>query len=520
MIYRRRPVMASGSRKNWRKRLTRIGFLLHRWLGLSLGAMMLIWCLSGIVMLYKPWPQPDLAASLRAHEMLHLDRPVHLPNRNDRFRAMRLVMAGDMPVLQLFQFAGKAESYDLLTGQPVLSGDRAALTSSRSPKDLEAIARRYASPDTARTELHFRGLRWNDQWILDTKGHEAGFYRFDFEDGERTSLYLTPDTGDVVQATTKRIRFWTWLGAIPHWLYPSLLRRYPSLWADIVILLSATGIALTMLGLWIGLRRLKAGRSISPYRGIHLAHHILGLALGVFLLSWISSGFLTMTPGGLMAQQPPSPWMDRLAGSVSLSDLAPALSLLRDRPMRYREISVLPLAGYGFVVTIDRSGSRERLDARLARSPLDRAAIGRAAQMTGLTAGIERLDSDDAYYFSTRHQNRLFPVWRVTASNGSILYLDAIGGAALLHLDRSDKSRRWVVYGPHDLDFLPWLRRPAARLFILVPLLTGLAVLCLTGLGVGMMRLRFMTRSRARAALRRSQSHSATGNVLKVRNRP
>ena len=501
---------------SWRKTLIRLSFLLHRWLGVSLGLMMLVWCLSGIVMLYKPWPQPDARRALMAHDMLRFDHPPVVPHMDGRFRAMRLVMVGTVPVLQLFPTHGPALAYELRSGAPLAHAHEDA-SHRLLPLAVRAqVAGTYVDPQGKAGAGVFRGVRQNDQWILDTKGREAGFDRFDFDDEARSIVYLAADTGDIVQVTTRQTRLWAWLGPIPHWLYPALLRAHPALWADVVMLVSGAGILLTGLGLWIGLRRLRNGRRLTPYRGVHAVHHVLGMICGLFLLSWVVTGFLTMTPGGLMAPRAAPEWMDRLTGTVPLSALTPALTLLRTHPGAYREIRVLPLADRGFVYALDKAGKAIRLDDRLLPAPMNLTALDNAARLAGVHGKIVRLDHDDSYYFSTRHTSRLFPVYRVTGEDRARLYLDGTSGAAIFHVDASAKELRWIVYGPHDLDFANWLRHPAVRLFVIVPLLAGMAGLCLSGLCIGVQRILFIRRRRQTAASRKSHNQSATGKDSQV----
>ena len=44
--------------------MNRVLFLTHRYLGIGLGALMVVWCLSGIVMMYVPYPSLERDARL------------------------------------------------------------------------------------------------------------------------------------------------------------------------------------------------------------------------------------------------------------------------------------------------------------------------------------------------------------------------------------------------------------------------------------------------------------------------
>ena len=68
----------------------------------------------------------------------------------------------------------------------------------------------------------------------------------------------------MVQLTTRFQRFWGWLGAVPHWLYPTILRQDGALWSQVVICTSLIGCFLTVTGLWVGIARLR--RRFRPRR--------------------------------------------------------------------------------------------------------------------------------------------------------------------------------------------------------------------------------------------------------------
>ncbi len=100
--------------------------------------------------------------------------------------------------------------------------------------------------------------------------------------------------------TTARERFWNWLGAVPHWLYFTELRRHPNIWSQVLIVTSLLGCFLAGIGIYLGVRQFAArpaGRW-SPYVGFNLWHHIAGLTFGVFALTWVLSGLLSMNPWG------------------------------------------------------------------------------------------------------------------------------------------------------------------------------------------------------------------------------
>src|SRR5262249_31409399 len=144
-------------------------------------------------------------------------------------------------------------------------------------------------------------------------------------------LYISQRNGEVRQRTTNTLRIGAWLGAIPHWLYFTELRKNGKLWTDVIIWTSLAGCFLTVLGLFVGIRQFRrrhsTGKRASPYRGAKYWHHMLGLVFGVLVLTWTFSGFASMNPWGwLEVAQPAGEAAERLTGEpATWADARPAL---------------------------------------------------------------------------------------------------------------------------------------------------------------------------------------------------
>ena len=134
---------------------------------------------------------------------------------------------------------------------------------------------------------------------------EYPIYHYALNDGHGSELYLSSRTGRALQLTDRSSRFWAWVGAIPHWIYITRLRatgRQP--WTDTVLWLSGIGIAMTLTGIIVGIRAMvqtrrrssNAGaRGLTPYvKPLFRWHHLFGLCFGLFVLTWIFSGFMSL----------------------------------------------------------------------------------------------------------------------------------------------------------------------------------------------------------------------------------
>ncbi|WP_419952121.1 hypothetical protein [Methylobacterium sp.] len=140
-----------------------------------------------------------------------------------------------------------------------------------------------------------------DQWSVTARYNSLRpFFLLALGDPAGTRLYVSSRTGEIALDTSRHERVWNWLGAIPHWIYPTPLRAQADLWRDIVLWVSGIAILSALSGLWIGLLRLRPRRyasgAMTPYRGWAAWHHLSCLVGGVTLLTFIVSGWLSMNP--------------------------------------------------------------------------------------------------------------------------------------------------------------------------------------------------------------------------------
>jgi hypothetical protein len=91
----------------------------------------------------------------------------------------------------------------------------------------------------------------------------------------------------VVRDTRRAERFWNWIGAVPHWIYPTVLRQFPQAWNQVVVWLSIPGVVLAATGLALGIWQIFLNRTRwIPYRKFWMRwHHIAGLVAAVFTLT-------------------------------------------------------------------------------------------------------------------------------------------------------------------------------------------------------------------------------------------
>jgi hypothetical protein len=476
--------------------LWRATVIIHRYLGVAVGLLMLVWFASGIVMMYVPYPELTNRDRLALAAPIGWDKCCAFAARtadDDPIRAVRIQSMAGEPVLFL-RPEGRPDSLSSLAS-PTLEIDDAkarAVALDAAPRIMGRPARLVASD-----------LIERDQWTVgDAGAGNRPLYRFLFDDPQRTNIYVSSTTGEVVLWTTASQRFWNWFGAVPHWLYFTELRKNGPLWAQIVIWTSLVGGFLTMLGLYLGIMQFKRGSSgrLSPYRGWFYWHHLIGLVFGVVTLTWVISGTLSMNPWGFLegggggervrlAGEPP-PW----------SDVRTSIEAIRANPPSGAvRLSSAPFEGKLFWLAAKGDGSIARLDAQGGAAPLDEAEVVQAAKRLAgerpiASAGMMR--GEDSYYFNFSIAERSdpppLPVYRMILNDPerTRYYIHPATGQLLRIVDANSRGQRWLFSGLHRVDFSQWLRaRPVWDIVVLALLLGGLAV-STTGVWLALKRIK------------------------------
>jgi uncharacterized iron-regulated membrane protein len=487
-------------------RLIRYLFGLHRWMGVGLGLLMLMWCLSGFVMIFVPYP----ATSGNGHDLrrdglaaIALPGTVNLPPVAAVPEDAKVVSAGiEMlaadPVLRLRWRAregGGGGTFDLVSGQKIATVD---------PARAIAVATTYAERHGIEAAPSIKRSSVRDEFTVSGGlNPDRPLWQARLNDAAKTMLYVSSTSGEIKQITTASQRFWSWLGAIPHWLYFTELRKDAKLWTGVVVWASLAGCFLTVLGLFVGIRQLRrrhsTGHLASPYRGVKSWHHMLGLVFGVLVLTWTFSGFTSMQPWGWLGTGEEA---GKAASAYSEGDkswletrnaLAAQIAALRADPSRdVVELNSSASGGSLYFIRIAADGSRQRLasDGRLA--PFDAAGWQRAGAMLASGKGpanVELMTKEDAYFYKGAASSRL-PVVRVTvpAMRRTRFYLDAVSGQVVATADPGDRGFRWWHLALHRLDFA-WLRVGWLRQTLEILLLAGVSAVCGIGAWMGVRKL-------------------------------
>jgi hypothetical protein len=475
------------------RRLRRWLYLGHRWLGIACCVLFAIWFASGVVMMYVAFPNldakerwaalPDLSWS---KVRISPDQAMAAAELKTFPRELRLVMQDGEPVYRLPGADGQRKAISAVDGRAL--GDI-------SPETAVAVARHHP----AAVAPVLLGIVDRDQWSVTARFDPLRpLFLIGLGDAAGTELYVSQRSGEIVLDTRRHERAWNWLGAIPHWIYLTVLRQDAPLWRQVVMWTSGTCLLVAVSGIWIGLlraglrRRYASGR-ITPYRGWMAWHHLTGLLAGIVLLTWMFSGWLSVNPFDLFARRSDSRAAElRYAGhdAPTIAATLPALDLPGVVEARFIWVGGTPL-----MLLVHRDGSQSVADpASGASRTLSSERIFDAATRLLPEATMtlrQRLDQPDAYWYS-HHQHRVLPVLRAGFDDAAEtwFHLDPTSGEILGRSDRSSRLYRWMFNALHSFDFAFLIaHRPAWDVVVIVLSLAGL-VISISGIVIGWRRLR------------------------------
>jgi len=490
------------------KKLTRKAlrwlYLAHRWLGIFACLLFVLWFVSGVIMMYVSFPALTDAERVRylphvdtAEVMVTPDAAMAIAHQQQFPQDIRLQMLLDEPVYRITGWGGDRAAVSAVDGRIVQHVD---------PEQARRLAQRMMpSAHIAALDIIER-----DQWSVPQR--YDGFrplYRIAFDDADNTEIYISSRGGDIVLDTTRTERIWCWLGHVLHWIYFTDLRAEQPLWRQVVLWLSGAGIVGAVSGIWIGILRVRLRTrykrgTVSPYNGWMLWHHSGGLLGGFFVLTWIVSGWLSMSPnqwlqGAGVSQQELQRYAGNTAPSTEIS-LQTLQSL--DAGDDVREIRFVWIAGQPLLLIngplADDSPktflqSASVLSARsgeVVTLAADTLFASAQAAMEGVAMNTSVLHDEDHYWYSHHHQREL-PVLRAmfNDADGTWLHIEPHTGQILGKMDVSSRADRWLFNAMHTLDFRFLTDfRPAWDIMIWTLSLTGL-IISASGVVIGCRRL-------------------------------
>ena len=447
----------------------RLILALHRSLAIVVGLLLTVWCLTGVVMVYAPYPRLTLEERRAGLVPLDLSNCCRVGGVGLADQAkvthFSVTMSAGTPVLRLTTDPGGPQAFDLTKGQAL---------GPAGPQRAAAVAAEFLGRRGVHRAAQAPELVDRDIWTANLEG--GPFWRVSFDGGAQ--VHVRQSTGEVVQESTRTERFWSRVGAIPHWQSLTALRRHQGLWTATVVIVAAVGVFLIVGGAAAAASRLRR-REPSADALVDSWLGLAGLLFGVVALSFAISGLMMLKPpipasapavdGAALLAGPPPTW-DRVRPLLAA---APKLGM----PPPAVEISGAPFAGGAFM-SVRSPGQSMRYDARgelFGPDIMQLSALLSDRRGPGL-ASLISLTREDGYYFG-RHRAIRLPVWRAVLRDPgrTRLYIDQTTGTLLHQVDKDDRVRRWWVQGPHRIDFNLGLRRRPFWDVIVLLLVAGVA---------------------------------------------
>ena len=468
---------------------------MHRILGTCLGILFLMWFVSGIVMMYHTYPRIEKKQALAFAEDIDTSM---LPMRE---------LVNELPVrepvrsISLGKRAGENVIRVSTERDEFLLNARTGLPLERfTTGQLQQVANRWSAGGAMLKDT----LTQIDVWLIGVYPFkDFPVYHYCFPDGEKGELYLSSRTGDALQYTTWKSRFWAWVGAIPHWIYIKQFRahgRQP--WTNIVLWVSGIGILMTLSGLYVGIRSfgvaLKRHKRGTPYRKrLFRWHHLSGLCFGLFTLAWIFSGFMSL------AQVPQ--WVSKVheprnvREEINGSSLALEIFRLDCRNILEQDgiknLTWMTLGGYPcykvetedetYLIDATAVSEVNRLvvDERFCREMMQR------IRGKKLPVDVTLLTEYDNYYISLKKALPL-PVYKIEVQDAdkSCYYLNPEDGSCR-YFNENARYRSWMYKGLHCFSTTFFAHNPLARHILMWIFLLGGCALSTTGVILSIRRM-------------------------------
>jgi uncharacterized iron-regulated membrane protein len=510
--------------------MARLLILIHRYLGIPLSLVFVVWFISGVVMIYTGG-----LPSITREERLARIAPIDMTRvrLGAEVAWSQAGMTGSPSGVQLATTLGRP-AYRFATyfgAELTVFADTGDVFDNVSSEEAALAAGRYL--DVSTDQLRFIETLVNpDQWTLAQAG-DLPLHLFSVDDADATRAYVSVASGEVALVTTRTSRFFAWIGVIPHWLYFTPLRINQPVWYWTVVGLSVLGCLLATIGLILAFTQFRVSSPFSleksiRYRGWMRWHYFSGAIFGVFALTWVFSGLMSMEPfawtnatGLEVSPRALSGGDLDVAAFPSIDRTSAAGSMLND--LRAAEVRYMRILGEAyFAVTRSISDqSSSAMQAEVARERLhqpyplsldkadtqilihagnlasvdrfDTEVLVRAIAAATPDASIETaelLEEHDAYYYS-RNGDAPLPVLRLKFDDpmATWYYIDPSQARVVARTHRYSRIERWLFNGLHSLDFAFWYDKRPLWDIGMIALSLGALLTSAIGMFLGLRRL-------------------------------
>lgn len=472
--------------------------LWHRWLGIFACCLFMLWFATGLILHFVHFPElssEERFAGLKpiAFESVRLsiNEAIYSLPYFEHITKAKLVMLGNRPVY-VFNHDQHVNSIYADTGevlQAISASTVLAIANSHAEQrhlDIGKIT--YATLDDV------------DQWTV-SNGLDAyrPLHHIHINDDQKTELYISDVTGEVVRDTTHFERAWNYAGSIVHWIYPTFIRKHWAIWNWLVWTLSLIALIGAITGIVLGFVRLRWNhvKCISPFHGMHYLHHIGGIVVSTFLLTYIFSGWLSMDHGLLFSTNEITAIQRQTlaGGKINWQQFSSINASLTKGAKQFEWIQ---LAGKPYIIaTFDHDSQKVFGQKILSQTgihnnfPLSTFTAQSMHLLTGANCAIPVLvDKKDDYLSATAKPNT--ELLRIICDDADKTWFHVDGSNAQL-IEKIDQSRRWYRWlysGLHTLDFAVLENHSMLKTFLVISFCFLGFIFSLTGVVLSWRRLK------------------------------
>lgn len=465
------------------KRLKKIVIQLHKITGSLLSLLFLVWFISGIVMIFDGFPHASREARFNHLATFPEDQFQQLlpPSTNWKGQ-VNLELCDDIPVYRVISGRKAQKTYDARTLEPVTNF---------SEEYAGKLVDSFLNSPVKKIELQHDF----DPWVPWSYYKPLlPFYKCYINDSAHTVLYVSQKTGEIVQQTNRKERWIARCGAIPHWLYFKKIRLQRGLWINLVIVLSAIGIVVSLTGIIAGFIRIKKGKGLSPYKKpFYKWHHITGFVFGLFVFTYVLSGFFSLVdvPDWMVfistKNEKKISWGQkpdlRKQPAISPSRVYEALEQKEGvRKVSWKNMHGTPsyfvyYDNYQVPVTYQLIGDSIQLNTKYSIAEVKEI----AKDYLGETSfSIIQQEKYDNYYSGSAMYYWPEPVYKLVADDAAQtwIYINPATAEQVKRYTKNTRLRRWLYQGLHKFNFqflkeeAEWFR----KLLLIITSLGGIAV--------------------------------------------
>ncbi|PJL10166.1 hypothetical protein B9Y66_13685 [Stenotrophomonas maltophilia] len=486
-------------------------YLVHRWLGIGGCLLMLLWFVSGMVMLFIGYPKltpgerlaalPTLADARGWQALSALPEAV----RQEPERVVLTTLRGEPAYV--VRSGTHMGAWSALTGQALPSV---------SAQLAEVSAAQFAGGPAFVGATPLDEDRWTHSRSLDP---HRPLYRVGVGGAQSGDVYVSSRTGEVVLDAPRLQQRWNYVGAWLHWLYFLRMQSVDPVWTWTVIALSALCTVAAISGVVVGIWRWRfrgqyRSGSKTPYQEPWMRwHHLIGLMASAFVFTWIFSGLMSMNPLGVFSSSRASLDVARYQGELPvdagvIAQPSAVLAAVHTPQFLPVEIQWRRIGGELFAVALDGNADSRVVTERGGALRVSTAfgadwLQGRVAAMSDARLrGFTLLQAPDAYFYPRAAEAmngaavRRFPVAAADFDDAEAtrVYVDLATGDPLLTMGRRERVGRWLFSFLHSWDLPALLRQPNSRLVVLLLLSVAGIALCATATVIGYRRLRMTLR--------------------------